>query len=254
MKDIISSTDFHDFFINYISEIIAFLTTPIIYAIYRYVRNFAFKRVMGKDIVRDYKLIYARFKLMKLQNSKGEEEHFPYVKSSGDIRVSMNDPVSFCETRSINYLVRIISKQTKYAPDIVSDEDFKDKTNISFCSLGGANFKSIDVINSKKNKFYNFSEDNLSIIDKTNQQSFKIDNHYDYAIVLKIKSDIHPKRSHLCIAGIGEWGTSGASYYLSHYWAKIFIKSLFYSNYGALIRVKQKSDDSGELIGFRKSN
>lgn len=249
--------DLHDFYLNYLSEIIGAITISLFYFIWYFLNNLTFKRVFGCEIVKNYKLIYARFILIPVFDHLGRIIRFPYQKTHGGIRASIKNPVSFCEMRAIKYLVRTISKQTKYTPEIVSDVEYQGRYDLSFCSLGAfTNLKSIDVINSPRNSFYDFPLDNnneySSILNKRTRQQYFSDMVHDYAIILRLKSGVDRRKTHMCISGIGEWGTSGGAYYLGRHWRKIFIKTLFNSEFGMLIRVKHKSDDSAELVEILK--
>lgn len=251
MNICISSQDFHDFLINYISEIIAFFTTPAFYWIYKSSRKCRFKKVFGKQITNDYKLVYSQFILPQVYSNTGTLITHPYIKSTGNISASISNPVSLCETRALNYLVQCVSKRTKYAPEIVSDDAVMKKFDLSFCSLGGlTNFKSADVINSSRNRFFTFGT-GLITNNKTKKQ-YSINNQHDYAVIIKIKSDFSRTKRYMCIAGLGEWGTSGAAYYISKNWSRIFFKTLFYSEFGALIEVQHGSDESARLIEILK--
>lgn len=210
--------------------------------------------MFGNDVLKDYKLVYARFKLIQLYTKEGIIEKFPYIKPSNNNQFSISNPVSFCETRALNYLIQSLSKHTRRVPEVKSDEDCCNENNISFCSLGAmSNLKSMDTINSERNIFFGFDSKFQSIINKTSKKKYTIDRNYDYALILKIKSDINSKKTYMCISGIGEWGTSGGAYYISKYWKKFFWKTLFFSEFGAVIRVKHNSDDSAKLMEIIKN-
>lgn len=246
------SQDMHDLILNYMSEIVVGITFAILMFVWKFLRNLSLKRIFGCDIIKNFKLIYASFILGPLP-ANWEFGRFPYQKSDGLTRASIENPVSLCETRAIKYLVSVFSNRIKYSPEIVSDEEFNGIHDMSFCSLGAyTNYKSRDVINSPRNSFYGFINNYSSIINLQTHQQYLINNEYDYAIILKLKSQVNNRKTQMCISGIGEWGTSGGAYYLSKHWSKVFRKTLFNSEFGLLIRVRRHSDDSAELIEIVK--
>jgi hypothetical protein len=63
------------------------------------------------------------------------------------------------------------------------------------------------------------------------------DGTYDYAVILKYKHRLFPNRTQICIAGLGEWGTSGGSWFLSKNWKELS-KKVGSKNFGAVIKVR----------------
>jgi hypothetical protein len=65
----------------------------------------------------------------------------------------------------------------------------------------------------------------------------------DYALIVKIHPPKKPERTWLCCAGVGEWGTSGAAWYLAGKWKEIhkWAKS---KPFAIITETKSNSDDS----------
>ena len=45
---------------------------------------------------------------------------------------------------------------------------------------------------------------------------------FDYGLILKLNPKPRPERTWIVCAGYGEWGTSGAAWYLVHHWESIY--------------------------------
>ena len=82
---------------------------------------------------------------------------------------------------------------------------------------------------------------------------------YDYGVILRIHPQQFKKKSWICCAGNGAWGTSGAAYFLSHQYHKIkrsiplflrpFLPLICRWDMISIIRVKVHFDESAELVG-----
>jgi len=72
-------------------------------------------------------------------------------------------------------------------------------------------------------------------------------------LILKIHPRQFPERTWLVCAGIGEWGSSGAAWYLAYRWREIY-KYAKNSPFAIIVRVKDKQDESTEpVIRFRSA-
>jgi len=87
-----------------------------------------------------------------------------------------------------------------------------------------------------------------SIVNKNNRQRvYTINGTHDYALIIKIKHRLFPNRTQICVAGLGEWGTSGGAWFLANKWKELRNK-VFDNNFGAVIKVRSGTDESAELI------
>ena len=96
------------------------------------------------------------------------------------------------------------------------------------------------------NKFLDFGHE--SIVSKESGDSIVMaESKVDYAIILKISPFGNPKRTWLCCSGFGEWGTSGAAWWLSHNWKSIYKKAKNRS-FACITRTRVGSDDSTRML------
>lgn len=123
-----------------------------------------------------------------------------------------------------NYREIVGLKNVLAAYRVLLQDDVTIKWNLSFLSIGGhTNFKSTDVIDSAENKFINFGPSTivsvtskLSVLPSDLKGTGK-----DFGIILKIKPKNNRKRTWICCGGLGEWGTSGAAWWLANNWKEI---------------------------------
>jgi hypothetical protein len=217
-----------------------------------------FKDVFGEDVFRSgmFHLVYAQLVLLPDLIPSAILRRFPYVKpgeeNSGDA-FSIERPINSCEVRAAKYLAVTIGKETKTSPVLSSDMDLQDRLDISFVAFGGpfSNYKTRDVINNSANNLLSF--DNAEFTSsRTGKVVLRIQHKYDYGLILKIHPTQFPDRTWFICGGLGEWGTSGAAWYLAKRWRDI---QMFAgdSTFGIIVRVKPKQDESAEAVVKVKS-
>jgi len=209
-----------------------------------------FKSVFGNDSTNDFSIVYGKMVLLPCFDKEGKPVEWPYAKPDINSRFRFSSPVSFTSTKSAKYISESFVKNGDYAPKLVSDEDIKDRLDISYCALGGLNnYKTIDILESEENSFYEFRDG--AIIDKDDQnKKYVIDDSYDYALIIKVMPKLFPDRVWIAVAGLGEWGTSGASWFISKKWKEIK-KIAGNKDFGLIIRVKGGKDESGEIFSYK---
>lgn len=205
-----------------------------------------FKEVFGKDSLENFIITYGQMRLLPCYDEKGAVRKWPYYHKSGSgFRVS--SVVSFTGTKSIQYLSETFGKVTKVTPKLSSDEEIEEKLDISFCSIGGLNnLKTKDVLQSEENTFYYFDPSGPEVVisTKENDKKFSIDGTYDYGFIIKIVPKNFPNRVWIAVAGLGEWGTTGAVWFLSKNWGKMPKNKSF----GMIIKVRAGQDESAEMV------
>ena len=226
--------------------LVALLTWLFLRLIKRYYK-WNFKRVFGRDSTDNFFITYGQMRLYPSYDEKGNIREWPYYNKSGhSFRVS--SVVSFPGTRAVKYLSETFGKVVNISPKLISDEEIEEKLDISFCSIGGLNnLKTKDVLRSEENVFYDFGRSGSEpvIINKKNEEKkFSVDGTYDYAFIIRIMPKNFPNRVWIAVAGLGEWGTSGAAWFLSKKWNKMPKNKSF----GVIVRVRYKQDESAEVV------
>jgi len=207
----------------------------------------SFKSIFGTDSINNFFITYGRMRLSPCYDEKGNIKKWPYYHKLGSgFRVS--SVVSFAQTRSVKYLSETFGKVVNISPKLISDEEIEEKLDISFCSIGGLNnLKTKDVLQSEENVFYDFDTSGPEIViitRKNEEKKFSVDGIYDYAFIIKIIPKNFPNRVWIAVAGLGEWGTSGAVWFLSKKWNKMLKNKSF----GLIVKVRAGQDESAEVV------
>lgn len=235
--------DIHDLLMNiFVGILVAFIDRLIIY-FPKYFKGLGFKKIFGEEI-NDYYIVYGKMILNPVYSSK---DPFPYLKLNSSAFFNMTNPVSFSETRASKYLSISFFNNLKSSTKLLSDDELSEKLDISYCSLGGYNnSKTVSILNSEENKFYTFELNKITSKIEKNKR-FILDSEFDYAVIIKIRNRHFPNRVQICVAGLGEWGTSGGAWFLANKWKELQ-KNVKGKNFGAIIRVRFQTDESAELV------
>jgi hypothetical protein len=248
-NNLLANEDFKSLWINLLGGVLVILMDRLYLYLKRKLKSFRYKKIFGKDINNDFFIVYGKMLLKTPYDSVGKIEQWPYAKSNGaSFRIS--EPVSFTETKSAKYISDSIAKNTKSASMIISDEEIRSKLDISYCSLGGYNnHKTVDVLKADNNYYVDIDISNgARVVSKIDPEiSYSIDKVYDYAVIIKLKNRKFPDRTQICVAGLGESGTSGATWFLANKWEEL-LKRAKNDDFGCIIRVEFGKDESAEII------
>lgn len=236
--------------------IVAGLITVGILELYRklcfLLRCRKFTQVFGKDILggTNFHLVYAQLSLRPVYNEKEKVITHPYTKpgeESSGVGFSIERAVSSCEVRAAKYLTEIIGTKSTQTPILSSDYDIRKRLDISFVSFGGpsSNYKTRDAIQNEENQLIRLDTNFISA--KSKRSVLRREPGFDYGLILKIHPTQFPRRVWLVCAGIGEWGTSGAAWYLAHKWKEIHDYSKR-RPFAIIVRVKDTQDESAEPV------
>ena len=110
------------------------------------------------------------------------------------------------------------------------------------------------AIKEKSNVFLEFDQDaeGTFIRDRASGQifrGFEQRDNKDLGVVLKIPNNRFPGQYFFVCAGLGDWGTSGASWYLAKYWRKLPWSR---KGFGIIVEVESTSDSSAKRIHISK--
>lgn len=236
----------YEIFINLIGGAIVIFFERFISFLIKLTKGYKYKRIFGNDSD-VFQLVYGKM-LLKPQYSV--QDKFPYYKPNISGMFSISSPISFAETRAAKYISESFSRNKGESPRLISDDEIKDKIDISYCSLGGYNNqKSLEIIESIQNEYFEFNLNSTGlIINKKNRNYiYTVNGNYDYAIIIKIKHRLFPNRTQICVSGLGEWGTSGGAWFLAYKWKELYNK-VGDKKFGAVIKVQGGKDESAELI------
>jgi hypothetical protein len=163
---------------------------------------------------------------------------------------SAESSVSSCEVRAASYLASALGRDGAISSEFRSDEALSDKLDIDFISFGGlSNTKTVDVFSNEANDLAFYDEQQKSFVFKKDSTLLGTPpDGVDYGIILKIHPQQFNGRTWIVCAGYGEWGTSGAAYFLAEKRKEISVQVKGDGQFVCLIRVKTGQDESATLI------
>jgi hypothetical protein len=243
--------------INILAGIFIFLLGlfwPVIPKSYRKVllRRFWGKGVLGQDFAISYgALIDSRL-------TQQNPPPYRYVKRYHDGRaVQLVGPwgniVGDCEIRSASYIINTLSTYRKRAVVVVDDATAFANLNRTFVALGSPSSNEITdlILREPNNTFLEFGQTGNTTFIRDRRtgrefRGFQEPVRKDYGIVLKIPNLRFPGHFFFVCAGLGEWGTSGASWYLATKWRDL--QSEFGNAFGIIVEVEIGADESARRI------
>lgn len=178
---------------------------------------------------------------------------YAYRKVGGDptIGIAISRPVSQCELRAANYLSAAIGNAVGSAPALSSDVDIRGQLDIDFVAFGGplTNFKSYDCHSNPSNRLATVCRSGSEFTDPKTQRLIGdcSDRSFDYGLILKVHPKQFQSRTWIACSGFGEWGTSGAAWYLANKWRNIQ-KGAKDRPFAIIVRVRPLQDESAEEV------
>lgn len=253
--------------------ILVAILTSLYFPFKRRMRKWWFKKIFGQDADKDgtYHIVYAKLSLPGVFDQQGNPVTHPYYKPprrAGSIpaRFSIENPVSSCEVRAAKYITAAFGTSVEGQPILTSDIDIESSESPldrSFISLGGSasNWKTYDVLDNSSNKFVTIESDGFISVE-TEKPVLVLDSKFDYGLILRLRPEEFPHRVWIVCAGLDEWGTSGAAWYLSKRWRKILWATWSWWNpfgfgkgtdFATIVRVRRGQDESAKsIVHFKK--
>lgn len=259
-----------------VKNIIGGILTAAIWVLFAWVipwlNKRKFKSVFGADILNDsgVHLIYSLLSLMIVDKEKKELVTNPSLKPllskvrrEGEViklrGLTTEHPVSISAVRAIKHIAAgVESKSGKTI--ISSDHDLANQPDISFISFGGA------AGNDKTGQVFEHDSNDLVILDqpddssklcrfasKTSRRTLRLydpQEKYDYGLILKIKPSNLSERVWFVCAGFGEWGTSGAAWYLANKWKEIYDYAAD-GKFAVIVRIDPKRNECKRVLSGR---
>jgi hypothetical protein len=214
-----------------------------------------FKQVFGDGVGEvTFALIHEELQLRKDMETCVPPGTFPYEKpgSKGPVKFTFSTRrlVPNNQVRSINYLAGAIGISVGSTPSLRSDIETQPLLDLDFVSFGGpeSNLKTMDCQSNRGNRLAYFDQAKdlfLRISDR--QPLVPFEKGFDYGLILKVIPAQFPDRVWISCAGRGEWGTSGAAWFLANKW-KDLRERAGSKAFAATVRVRGLQDQSAELV------
>lgn len=223
--------------------------TMAVQIINRILRRSSFRKVFGEVEKQDYYLIYASFLSPSRETVYYKDRTQVHRCSTSATNLTTIQSVS--ASRSVNYFAFVIGSNSEIPPRITSDADADSLMDISFISIGGyTNLKTVDLFDNENNVFLDFNLNQESIVSKTSREAIvHAESEVDYGIIIKISPFANSQRTWICCAGFGEWGTSGAAWWISRNWKMIHRRAKS-KPFACITRTRVGSDDSTRMVHF----
>lgn len=178
--------------------------------------------------------------------------------------VAIENPASGGDVRATAYAAKLLSNHD-ISIDVSADADSTvfSKLDCHFICIGRATYKTQDVLHDPANIF--IQDEEAFILTGGEKLTDFISSKKDHGIILRIHSKNHPQYSWIVCAGGGEWGTSGAAWYLANRNA-VLIKMMHelkiqkylcsIPDFLAVVSVKPGQDESANLerVYVKKNN
>ena len=216
-----------------------------------------FKKVFGSG-ASEYFIAFASLevnpKVLRFASNLDQQlARFPLVKPTHpDKAFSAQKVVSGSELRAVSYIGPSLATDGGIVARVVADDAIADKLDIDFISFGAmSNLKTIDAFANPANRLAGYSpHEPLFISQSTGKALCDFPDGYDYGLILKIHPQQFPSRTWICCTGIGEWGTSGSTWFLAKKWKEIAKKVNERDQFVCVIQVKPGQDESARLHHF----
>lgn len=253
---------------NVIGGIIVSVLSAIYVGIRYRFRSYHLQRLLGFQFKTDteIRLAYGQLVLPPLTDQSGQPISHPYIKpprrggTPSLESFSIEHPISECEVRASTYIAGLLGRSGNLHPLLVSDVEASSLLDNNFISFGGpgSNYKTADALASEANIFIRMSPNSFSLLSGINFP-FTCSNEADHGFILRITPPEFPVRSWIVCAGLGEWGTSGSSWFLANRWQELIARIhpvAYWSgvmdlpDFMAMIRVRPGQDQSAHMVAL----
>lgn len=240
--------------IEIIGALLIFLLGILFGRVPNSIKKYKLKRFFGPAIFDDnFQIVYGVFqKSRELKELLFEKVYHndQIYKPSADYKLVPDGTI-----RSYAYIINELAKYRKRPVGICSDGIAYENLDKSFLTIGGPLVNELTdiVIKEESNIFFKFenieSKDvSINVIAEYKKGlSFVRSPGKNYGIILKVRNTRFKEHHFFVCAGIGIWGTSGAVWYLSNNWKKLY-KEFKTKDFGIVLEVNIRSDTSAVRV------
>src|SRR4030042_6362574 len=226
----------------------------------RPLRRFWGDQVLGQDFVVCYGTMKdSRLMPPNLPPQPGDKDYYRYGKRYRDGRdIRLVGPwegiVGGSEVRAASYIVNELSGYRNTPIVVLDDDSASQSLNRTFVALGSPSSNEITdlVLREPNNEFLEFGQEGAAttfILDKKSGrrfEGFQEPIKKDYGMVVKLPNLRFPGHVFFVCAGLGEWGTSGASWYLATKWRGLHLR--VGEAFGIVVEVELGVDESAREV------
>jgi len=215
------------------------------------VRRWKLLRIFGPDAASDegIHVVYTHLILPELKDPNGNVIMYPYRKPGNRMAAfATSRPVSSAEVRGIKHLSEALGMGSGNSTKLDTDYEVRGRLDMSFIAIGGplSNDKTHDAIYNAGNKLVVLEERGF-VSRMSGKPLLKVEAGWDYGLIMKCHPSQFPKRIWLVCAGFGEWGSSGAAWFLAYKWDQIY-RRYGSKEFAVIVKVKEDQDESAEPV------
>jgi hypothetical protein len=225
----------------------------LLLALPRAIQNWKFRRFFGQDAVAGDRIFGVLDPVTNPVSPQGNR----YVKHFLGRRVDQpligpTNVLGLCSVRVASYASGLFARfRPNHKPlKFVIDSDASATWDASLVCFGSSdsNLKTLDFESLPEKKYYSmvFNAAGTRVFMVGNRE-FGIDRKYDHGVLLRMRNPRNQKHAMFVCAGLGEWGTSGAAYYLFANWSTLHGKHGC-SDFCKVIRVEHNADESATEV------
>lgn len=247
-----------NFAVNLAAGVVIFLVGFFWPLIPKSIRNYRLKKFFGASVLSNrFAIVYGTLQDPRPRIDAGGTLIPRFKKQFRDGRVILitgpfENIVGDCEIRASGYLAQSIGKSREEIVGILSDIKAYDDLNYTLIAIGSPASNDISglVMREPSNRFFQFGQAGTfieSTLDKKQYFGFQPPARKDCAVILRIRNERFPSHFLFVCAGLGEWGTSGACWYLATHWEHLY-KEFKQNDFAVLVEIDIGSDTSAKRI------
>ena len=159
------------------------------------------------------------------------------------------EPMSTCDARAVGYLSSAFAFARRQPPKIVTDEEILPKWNATLICFGssGTNIKTHEILKLEENTYAEFVFNEIKTRWDNASFTWQHDPYGDKGLIVKLPNPRFPHHTLTVCAGLGEYGTSGAAFYLSRHWEMLY-KRYKEHPFCIIVAVSHGADESAREI------
>jgi len=216
------------------------------------------RQVFGNSVADEFYVFHTVYKNAQPDTVFGKPETQVTRRTLGATGLQLI--ASLADARAAVHLANELGRVTKSAIILKPDHEDDDRMGVSFVATGASNHRSFDVLTNSANGLLDFTRPRIPperfiprirrldtgkvILSPANKNE-----NIDYGLIVKVNPDMDPSQTWICCAGFGEWGTSGAAWYLAHRWKEIR-EHAKNKPFACITRTQVRSDESTVLLGL----
>lgn len=247
---------FANLIINFIAGILIFLLGLYWPIIPKSIRKYRLKKFFGPSVLSDrFAIVYGTLQdpRPRVDSAGNPAMRFSKVFRNGQV-IGVAGPheniVGDCEIRASGYLLQSIGTIREEMIRVKSDIEAYEDLNFTFISLGSPASNQITgfALREPLNRFLNFLQEGqeVFVVSIQNNVRYRFEQR-DRAIIIRIRNERFPNNYFFVCAGLGEWGTSGAAWYLAAHWEDLY-KEFKKGDFGLVVGVDIGVDSSASRV------